>query len=69
MRRKNRTPPPIGSTYVKTFKGRTVKMTVVETRDSIAYRVGRGDYASPSGAAKSVTKKEQNGWLFWGIDK
>ena len=65
---KYRTPPPIGSVYDRRYKGVRARMTVVESADSAAYRVGDRDYKTPSAAAKSITGAEVNGWKFWRID-
>jgi hypothetical protein len=42
-------------------------MEVVNISGKTAYKVGGELFNSPSGAAKSITKKEANGWDFWGI--
>jgi len=64
-----RTPPPVGSTYERTYKGGTYRMTVVVSGDGIAYKVGHKTYQTPTAAAKSLTRTEVNGWLFWRIDR
>jgi hypothetical protein len=66
--RKERKPPKIGTKYERAYKGTTYTMTVVDARPGVAYSVGGKVYASPTGAAKAVTKTEVNGWDFWGIE-
>ena len=68
-KKKERKPPRIGSRFNKEYKGKNYKMTVTKIKNGIGYKVGDVVYRSPSAAAKSITKSEINGWLFWKIDK
>jgi hypothetical protein len=65
---KNRKSPHIGSKYTKIYKGETYHMTVVKTPSGIGFKVKNNIYRSPSAAAKSITNKEVNGWVFWYIE-
>ena len=65
---KARKVPRIGSKFTKHFKGKEFHMTVVKTHSGIGFKVSNNVYNSPSAAAKSITKKEVNGWVFWKID-
>ena len=67
-RRKVRQPPPVGSKYKKVYRGNRITMIVVSTDKGVGFKVGGKVYASPSGAAKSITGGEVNGWRFWGIE-
>ena len=67
--RKSRPLPGIGSTFKKEYKGESYTLKVVQEEGKLMYYLGGKCYASPSSAAKSVTKTEVNGWRFWGIDK
>lgn len=67
-RRKQRDVPKNNSSYVRTYKGRQYKLTVRIEHDVPVYYLGRASFKSPSAAAKSITKREVNGWDFWHID-
>ncbi len=67
-RKRDRAMPALGSVRERSFKGRVYHMTVVAGADGVAYRVGKRDFRTPSGAAKSVTGNEVNGWQFWGLE-
>ena len=67
-KRRVRAQPSIGSDYVRVYKGDTFKMLVVADGPKLAYRVGEADHASPSAAAKAITKTEVNGWTFWRME-
>ena len=43
-------------------------MTIVSTPSGIGYEVNGRVFQTPSGAAKSITRTEVNGWGFWRID-
>lgn len=66
--RKVRKMPKEGTVRTRTFSGRTYKLTVVKTDSGIGFQVGRDVFATPTAAAKSITKKEVNGWAFWRLD-
>ncbi|MFC1915238.1 DUF2924 domain-containing protein [Chloroflexota bacterium] len=68
-KRKERKLPQSGSRFSKTFKGETYTMEVVKEAGVVRYKVGREVYASLSAAAKSITKTDVNGWVFWGLEK
>ena len=59
--------PKIGRRFSKKFRGRLYRMTAVKSNNEIGYKVGRKIYKSPSAAARSITKYEVNGWVFWNI--
>lgn len=60
--------PKTGTIFEKKFLGRNYKMTVVKSDGVVAYSVAGQQFKSPSAAAKSITKHDENGWKFWGID-
>jgi hypothetical protein len=64
-RPKDRKPPKVGVTFVRTFNHRKYQLKVVSTPHGIGYDVGGQVFKSPSGAAKSITKTSINGWVFW----
>jgi hypothetical protein len=66
--KKRRIKPKVGCEFVKRFKGKTYKLKIVKSDGEIAYEVGNTAFPSPSGAARSITKGQVNGWKFWRID-
>ena len=66
--RENRKLPAVGSTYEHKYKGKVFRMEVVRIKDKIAYRVSGTDYSSPTLAARSITGKSVNGWIFWNME-
>jgi hypothetical protein len=66
-KRKPRKPPKIGAEFVREFKGKRHTLKVVDEDGRVGYRVGAKTYRSPTGAAKSITGTEVNGWSFWKI--
>jgi len=67
-RKKKRRSPSVGIKYAKRFKGKIYKMVVSRIDGGIGYTVSGKTYKSPSTAAKSITKTEVNGWIFWKMD-
>lgn len=67
-RRKKRPSPAIGTIRKREHKGEIYVMEVVELAGEIRYKVNDVAYRSPSGAAKSITGNEVNGWQFWRLD-
>ena len=65
---KERKVPRVGTKFTRHFKGKTFTMTVVKTPSGIGYKVSKNTYRSLSAAAKSITKTEVNGWVFWKVD-
>ncbi len=65
---KNRSVPEDGTLCVKTYKKVKYTMRVIRTETGIAYKLGGKIYSSPSSAAKSITKSEVNGWVFWSLN-
>jgi hypothetical protein len=63
-----RKPPTPGLVFQRTYRKKNYTLTVVHDGQAIGYQVGKTVYASPSAAAKAITKFEVNGWLFWHID-
>lgn len=66
--RKKRTNPKVGCEFEREFKSKIYKLRVIEIDGRIAYKLGGVVFPSPSAAAKSITKTEVNGWVFWRID-
>lgn len=66
-KRKIRPCPILGSEFIKEFKGKSHKLKVVKDGGKVAYQLGASIFPSPSAAAKSITKREVNGWKFWGL--
>ncbi len=66
-KRKKRTLPSVGEIFEGRVAGITYKMEVVKVNGKICYKVNGKIYGSPSGAAKSLTRHEVNGWRFWRI--
>jgi hypothetical protein len=67
--RKPRQLPTVGSVFEKTFRGEVYRLTVVKTGEGVRFKIGGKTFRTPSGAAKSITGSEVNGWSFWGIDE
>ena len=67
-KRKKRCTPKVGTNYTRQFKNRTYTMNVVRAADGVAYAVGKKTFKTPTGAAKSITGSEVNGWEFWNMD-
>ena len=67
-KRKSRPVPEPGTIRKRVYKGESYTMEVVEDGGKIGYRVKDIVYPSPSAAAKSITKTEVNGWLFWRLE-
>jgi hypothetical protein len=65
---KKRKALPVGARGHAIHKGRAYQIEVVQTNGGLAYKVGRSVFSSPSGAAKSITGRETNGWQFWHLD-
>lgn len=66
--KKKRKAPQVGTTFSKTYKGRKYSLKVVRTGDGVRYELGGKVFSSLSGAAKSITLSEVNGWVFWGME-
>lgn len=66
--RKKRTLPTVGSCYERRYKGTMYRLIVVKDGSSVGYKLGNKVFASPSGAARSLTNNEVNGWVFWRIN-
>lgn len=67
-RRKTRSLPKAGDVFEGRARGKKYKMEVVKIGEKIGYKVKGKVYGSPSGAAKSLTHHEVNGWRFWKAD-
>lgn len=59
--------PKVGSKFTKIWQGITYEMTVIVVNNEIYYKVNDEVFRSPTGAAKSITKRSVNGWKFWRI--
>ena len=66
--RKARSLPKIGDVFKGKTRGKMYKMEVVRAGKKLGYKVKDKVYGSPSGAAKSLTNHEVNGWRFWKAD-
>jgi hypothetical protein len=66
-KRKRRNPPPVGAIFERAYQGHTYRLRVVDKDGDRWFEVGGRTYATPSGAAKSITKHDVNGWVFWRI--
>jgi hypothetical protein len=66
---KARPTPTVGTIRRREFKGELYTLEVVEEEGKIKYRVKGVSYASPTAAAKSITRMEVNGWRFWRLDR
>lgn len=64
-----REPLPIGTKGFTNYKGREYTIEVVNADTGIGYRVGRSVFTSPSAAAKAITGRETNGWVFWHLEE
>ena len=58
----------IGTTFDRKWRNRLYRMRVVAQNGKAAFEVENRVFATPSAAAKSITKQEVNGWRFWRID-
>jgi hypothetical protein len=67
-KRKDRTPPPIGASFIRKYKKKAHAMKVVANGDAVGYLVRGTVFKTPTAAAKAITKTEVNGWVFWGIE-
>jgi hypothetical protein len=67
-KRKKRPTPKVGSRFEKTYQGKVRTLLVVESEGQICFKMDGKTFASPTAAAKSLTKSEINGWNFWGMD-
>lgn len=65
---KKRTPPKVGTTFKKKYKGFYHTMKVVKKTENVSYMVAGVTYKTPTAAAVSITKAKTNGWKFWRID-
>jgi hypothetical protein len=63
--RKKRPLPKVGDVFVGKKKGEIYKMEVINVGENIGYKLRGKVYGSMSGAAKSLTNHEVNGWRFW----
>jgi hypothetical protein len=68
VRAKTRRTPKPGTKFVRKYKRQTYNLKVVKANGGVGYDLNGKLYSSPSGAAKSLTRNETNGWKFWNID-
>lgn len=66
--KKERTIPLPGCKFKRTWKDIEYEMKVIKVGEAIKFKVNNEIFSSPSGAAKSITKQEVNGWRFWKIN-
>lgn len=69
MRISKRKPPKVGTSFERSFAEKHYTLKVVSTSDGIAYELNGRIYKTPTTAAKTITKYEVNGWLFWHMEK
>jgi hypothetical protein len=68
--RKQHKLPKLGATFERKWHDKLYRLKVIAQKDGkIAFEVAGDVFATPSGAAKSITKQEVNGWAFWRIDR
>lgn len=67
-KKKEREMPTVGSSFKKKYKGKTYELVVVDNSGIIGYQLEDTIFKSPTGAAKSITGHEINGWSFWKMD-
>jgi len=67
-KRLNRKYPKIGNIYSKTYKKKEYKLEIVDYNGKIGFKVNNNIYLTPTGAAKSITNSDVNGWSFWKIN-
>jgi hypothetical protein len=60
--------PKPGATFEHKWGDRLYRLRVIAKDGKVAFEVEKRVFATPSGAAKSITKQEVNGWRFWHID-
>jgi hypothetical protein len=60
--------PKVGTVFEKKYRGKYYKVAVVKCSGKTAYDVGGRTFKTPTAAAKSITKHEINGWVFWDMD-
>jgi hypothetical protein len=63
--RKSRPTPDAGTEYRTRYKGTEFTMEVVKRYGKIGCLVDGMTYRTPSGAARSITGSNVNGWRFW----
>jgi len=68
-KRKRRALPEVGATFERDYRGKQYRLRVVDKSGETWFEVGGRTFRSPSAAAKSITRSEVNGWVFWGIDR
>lgn len=61
--------PKVNSEFTRVYKGKAYTLKVVKLKAGIAYELNGQIFKSPTSAAKSLTKSEVNGWIFWKIAK
>lgn len=66
---KKRKAPNIGSIFEKIYKGKTYKLKVIYSPNGLAFELDGDIFKTPTAAAKSITKREVNGWEFWLMNK
>ena len=57
--------PRAGAVFEHTYSGKHFKLKVVAFNDGVAYELNGKIYETPTAAAKTITKYDVNGWLFW----
>jgi len=65
LKRKNPIP---GTVFYKTYKNKEYKLEVIEVNKKICFKLLNKIYNTPTGAARSITNNDINGWKFWKID-
>ena len=57
--------PRVGAIFEHTYAEKKYQLKVVAFQDGIAYELQGKIYETPTAAAKTITKFDVNGWLFW----
>ena len=67
-RKKQHKIPKRGATFERKWRDKLYRLRVISKGGVAAFEVEERIFATPSAAAKSITKQEVNGWRFWHID-
>lgn len=64
----NREMPKTGTVFEKRYEGKNYKLKVVTSPTGPAFDLNGHLFKTPTAAAKSITRHEVNGWVFWKMD-
>lgn len=60
--------PKVGTVFEKRYKKTFHRLTIVKTEGGVGFKVAGKTFRTPTGAAKSITGSDVNGWMWWGIE-